>query len=304
MKNIKLNKMCILFFMLTFLLLEASEVFEQSLFQNKPTEIGRGFATVEESDFVPKLSKYQSPEVFSSDKQEVRSLQDSFKGFEDVAVKQEKNVDVVLPIGFEQGEQETEIRTLTDHQKSADQIFQQRLEQDKSKLENWWKLQEVDFFNQRKALWKSYEKKADKLFVPEKKSYQVLQQKSLQEQRLLQKLRDANQKISEQEKIVRDLSDSLEALKNQRLVALQRIMVQQSTVKSFDRQQKAGKSTAPKDVQNRIDYLATIDGQSHEIEKQLQQAQKIIQDTRQQAEEAQKSLDDQGKSTSATEGQY
>ena len=88
------------------------------------------------------------------------------------------------------------------------------------------------------------------------------------------------------------------------MVALQRIMVQQSTVKSFDRQQKAGKSTAPKDVQNRIDYLATIDGQSHEIEKQLQQAQKIIQDTRQQAEETQKSLDDQGKSTSAIEEQY
>lgn len=290
--------------MLTFLLLEASEVFEQSLFQNKPTEIGQGFATVEESDFVPRLSRYQSSEFFSSEKQEARSLQGSFKGFEDVAVKQEKNIDVVLPVGFEQNEQVAEIRTPTDRQKSADQIFQQRLEQDKSKLENWWKLQEVDFFNQRKALWKSYEKKADKVLLPEKKSYQAVQQKGVQGQRLLQKLQDATQKISEQEKIARDLADSLEALKNQRLVALQRIMVQQSTVKNFDRQQKMSKSAAPKDVQNRIDYLATIDGQTHEIEKQLEQTQKIIQDARQQAEEAQKSLDDQGKSSSVREEQY
>lgn len=294
MKKLKIEyKQSVFFFVLFFISLDAKNKFESFNYQEAPIQVGTGFASVEASDFLPQATT-QFSDSFIVQKYEEPSRTFSTHEFEDVALE-ESGVDILSP-NFESSGQIAGKRLLTDQQKVAEQISEERSIEEKRKQDIWWKLQEAKDFEKRRTLWKSYEKEVD--VFSEKKSSQVSKPKDAYSQQLFQKLQELQARASEKEAMANNLANQLAKLSVQRNITAQQIQVQKAAMKKNDQQNVKEKSSVQKniaqsnkDIQDRAVLLMHLNNKYNDIDRQLQNARKQAQDARREVDGMQRAFE-------------
>jgi|GEM_PF-4825779 len=294
-----IHSLIVLFLSTNLFVTYGGAAFEPFVYQDTPFEIDDNFEkTVQAKDFSNYSDAAHRDEGFIPLKQNGEVVEKIDTGVEDFQHEKIVQVKEVSP-DFKSTGSEAQDRILTDAQKKAQKIFEERLAEDNRKLKILISMQEQEYLKMRQKVWKTFEAKADA--AGQKQDFSLVKQQQVEQaQSLLQKLQASKSALLEKEKLANELANQLAKINAHRTIAAQRLQIQKtvrrSLARSVDPKTKQGNARlmhARNREQVNSESFLMLDKQFNDINKQLQDARNAAQDIRGKFQEIQQAIEQQ-----------